>query len=84
MDDSWKGKHYAFFQNRKCEYFPCHKTEAPEEFNCLFCYCPLYPRPDCGGRFVLLPGGIKDCGECLFPHQRDNYGAVLERLKRKS
>lgn len=33
---------YRFFQNKECEYFPCHKTENEEEFNCLFCYCPLY------------------------------------------
>ena len=35
-------KHYSFFQNRECEYFPCHKGADPETFNCLFCYCPLY------------------------------------------
>ena len=35
-------RHYAFFQNTDCEYFPCHKTAHPERFNCLFCYCPLY------------------------------------------
>ena len=34
-------RHYAFFQNRDCEYFPCHATKHPEDFNCLFCYCPL-------------------------------------------
>ena len=35
-------RHYAFYQNTQCEYFPCHKTAHPEDFNCLFCYCPLY------------------------------------------
>ena len=46
-------RHYAFFQNRACEYFPCHETDDPEHFNCLFCYCPLYALgelcglPDC-------------------------------------
>lgn len=83
MDESWKGKHYAFFQNKACEYFPCHKTIAPEEFNCLFCYCPLYPNPDCGGNFTFLPDGAKDCSGCLLPHRRDNYGIVLERLERR-
>ncbi len=34
------GKHYTWFQNRECEYFPCHKGVREEEFNCLFCYCP--------------------------------------------
>ena len=33
---------YDFNQNKACEYFPCHKTDKPEEFSCLFCYCPLY------------------------------------------
>ena len=26
-------RHYAFFQNRDCEYFPCHETKHPEDFN---------------------------------------------------
>ena len=38
----WENKHYAYFCNRECEYFPCHKGADPENFNCLFCYCPLY------------------------------------------
>ena len=28
---------YQFIQNRACEYFPCHKGVAEEDFNCLFC-----------------------------------------------
>ena len=43
------GKHYTWFQNRECEYFPCHKGVREEEFNCLFCYCPLYRHPNCRG-----------------------------------
>lgn len=31
---------HRFFENRECKYFPCHK--GLEDFNCLFCYCPLY------------------------------------------
>ena len=37
-----QNKHYNFFQNKECEYFPCHKGVKEEDFNCLFCYCPLY------------------------------------------
>lgn len=33
---------YSFFQHTACEFFPCHETAHPEDFNCLFCYCPLY------------------------------------------
>ena len=32
---------YDFNQNKACEYFPCHKTDKPEEFSCRSCYCPL-------------------------------------------
>lgn len=28
-----KTEHYKFFQNKECEYFPCHKTDDPENFN---------------------------------------------------
>ena len=38
----WHGKTFAFFTNRECEFFPCHAGIDPDEFNCLFCYCPLY------------------------------------------
>ena len=58
----WKGRHYSFFQNTECEYFPCHKGADPARFNCLFCYCPLYMLgPDCGGDFCYTEKGIKDC-----------------------
>ena len=50
------GKHYTWFQNKECEYFPCHKGVREEEFNCLFCYCPLYRMPDCRGGFVMRGG----------------------------
>ena len=39
-----------FFNNKSCEYFPCHKTDDPDSFNCFYCYCPLYALGDsCGG-----------------------------------
>ncbi|NLT11941.1 MAG: metal-binding protein [Clostridiaceae bacterium] len=74
---------YRFFQNRSCEYFPCHAISENEraEFNCLFCYCPLYPFPDCGGRFEILSNGIKDCSACTLPHY--NYDSVNRKLKEK-
>ena len=73
-------EHYKFFSNRECEYFPCHKTERPEDFNCLFCYCPLYALGDrCGGNFHYIQGGIKDCSDCLIPHKRENYDRINAR-----
>lgn len=52
-----KGKHYTWFQNKECEYFPCHKDVREEEFNCLFCYCPLYRSPNCRGSFAPAQRG---------------------------
>ena len=73
--------HYEFFQNRECEYFPCHACAEAENFSCLFCFCPLYALGEnCGGNFSYTDGGIKDCSSCLFPHRRENYSMVCERL----
>jgi Zn-finger protein len=78
--EDWQDKHYAFTQNRQCEHFPCHAGADRESFNCLFCYCPLYALGKrCGGKFRYLENGFKDCSRCTFPHERENYGAVLER-----
>lgn len=73
-------KKYAFFQHRSCEYFPCHETDDPDNFNCLFCYCPLYALGKrCGGNFRYNEKGYKDCTGCCFPHRRENYGGVVAR-----
>ena len=71
---------YAFFSNTKCEYFPCHEKADPENFNCLFCYCPLYCLGDnCGGRFSYLDNGYKDCSGCIFPHRAESYDLITSR-----
>ena len=73
--------HYKFFQNRKCEFFPCHKGINDADFSCLFCYCPLYALGDrCGGSFTFLENGIKDCSGCVRPHRRENYEVILEKM----
>ena len=75
-----KEKKYSYFAHRQCEYFPCHKGADPENFNCLFCYCPLYVLGDrCGGNFVYREDGRKVCTNCQFPHRRENYEKVLAR-----
>lgn len=72
---------YQFFQNRECEFFPCHKSVNPEEFNCLFCYCPLYTMGEaCGGAFCYTEKGIKDCSNCSKPHWKDNYQQIVDRI----
>ena len=73
---------YRFFNNNKCEYFPCHKTNDPENFNCLFCYCPLYALKDkCGGNFRYTEKVIKDCTNCTLPHKRDNYDYIIGKFQ---
>ncbi len=73
--------HYDFFQNKECEYFPCHRGADPETFSCLFCYCPLYALGEnCGGHFTYTKDGIKDCSECLRPHRRENDGTIMEKI----
>ena len=73
--------HYSFMQNRKCEMFPCHAGVNESDFNCLFCYCPLYALGEhCGGNFSYTEKGIKNCTDCHFPHVRENYKAVIGRF----
>ena len=73
---------YKFFSHTECEFFPCHKTNDPENFNCLFCYCPLYALKDkCGGNFRYTEKGIQDCKNCTLPHQRKNYDYVIGNFK---
>lgn len=73
-------KHYKFFQNKECEYFPCHKTSDLDNFNCLFCYCPLYALKDkCGGNVKYL-GDIKDCSYCLSPHSKNGYDFIMSKI----
>ena len=84
MDDILKKKPeecaYSFFQHKTCEFFPCHATERLEDFNCLFCYCPLYPLGSkCGGNFRYLENGVKDCSDCLVPHGRGSYSYIMSR-----
>lgn len=73
---------HRFFRNETCAYFPCHETDDPQNFNCLFCYCPLYCLgKDCGGDFRITPGGVKDCTPCLVPHRPENYERIVGKLR---
>jgi Zn-finger protein len=73
---------HRFFQNRSCPYFPCHPVEDDTEFNCLFCYCPLYALGDrCGGNCVYTDDGIKDCSRCLLPHRPKGYDYINDKFR---
>lgn len=81
----WEDKEYSYFSHKKCEYFPCHEGADPEDFNCLFCYCPLYALGrDCGGNFRMTERGIKDCTGCQLPHKRKNFGYVTGKYQELS
>lgn len=46
----------------------CHTIEG--DIICDYCFCPLY-HTDCGGDFIIMPAGIKDCSGCIIPHNRE-------------
>ena len=70
-----------YFSNKECKYYPCHESNEAE-FNCLFCYCPLYFLGDkCGGNFTVSSSGRKSCVNCRFPHNPDNYDLIMSKLK---
>ncbi|MDD4200142.1 MAG: cysteine-rich small domain-containing protein [Eubacteriales bacterium] len=75
-------ENFKFFCNKECEYFPCHEIPNPEDFNCMFCFCPLYALGrDCGGNFVYTEEGIKDCSDCIIPHNKGAYDYIIEKSK---
>ena len=71
---------FSYFENKECKYYPCHKTNGVF-FNCLFCYCPLYTLGDkCGGNYIYNKEGIKDCSNCLIPHNENGYLYITEKF----
>ena len=75
----------TFFQNKECKYFPCHKVKDEAEFNCMFCYCPLYTLGDkCGGNFVILENDIKDCSNCTLCHGKNGAEYVFSKFEQIS
>lgn len=76
-----KTEHYRFFQNRECEFFPCHSGADKAAFNCLFCYCPLYALGEkCGGSCSFLESGVKSCEGCLKPHLPGGYDWIMAKI----
>ena len=69
----------SFFRNTDCEYFPCHEGVDEAEFNCLFCYCPLYALgPYCGGNFSYSEHGSKVCTKCTMLHRGEDGAAIVK------
>lgn len=30
-----------------------------------------------------MMNGIKDCSDCLVPHREENYGLIIDKLRKK-
>lgn len=74
-------ENYKFICHSQCEYFPCHQGINEEDFNCLFCYCPLYMLGEkCGGNFQYTSNGVKTCINCGIPHNRKNYNYIIDKF----
>jgi len=76
---------YKYYENKACQFFPCHEDVWEEQgvHNCLFCYCPLYFKEDCGGDFTMVeevkPLYVKDCSNCTKNHDKDSYEFIVVR-----
>lgn len=74
---------FKYFENRNCEYYPCHNSER---INCMFCFCPLY-NMDCGGSFCYITDAkgdeIKDCSNCMLPHSEGGYDYIIKKLSER-
>ena len=75
---------FNFFSNNACKYYPCHNNPDKADFNCIFCYCPLYALGDkCSGNFKYNKN-VKDCTDCRFPHLPENYDVIVSILKKSN
>ncbi len=77
-----KAKNIPFSVIKNVSFFRATKVADPQDFNCLFCYCPLYALGiECGGNFKYTEKGLKDRTGCLLPHKRRNYGYVTGKYQ---
>lgn len=73
-------ENHKFYQNKGCKFFPCHDDVEEKNFNCLFCFCPLYFYDDCGGNYELMENDHKDCSNCTIPHSRNGYEYIINKI----
>lgn len=72
-----------WFRNDDCEYYPCHIGIDHDSFSCKYCFCILFHIDDCGGKFSILPNGMKDCSDCKFPHQKENNDIIINKIRER-
>lgn len=67
-------ENYKYFVNKNCEYYPCHRGVDPEEWSCLFCYCPWFWHCGSKGKDGIL------CPDCIMPHDRNRWCMIQRGL----
>lgn len=72
-------ENYKGFQNKACEFWPCHPEEEMDGMGCLSCYCPLYFLT-CPGKYTRLPDGRKDCSQCTLVHSKGGWEIVQQYM----
>lgn len=72
---------HKFFENKSCEYYPCHDME---QINCMFCFCPLYLIHDCpgikAGVAEYIDEKTKDCSRCTITHHPTKSWEIVVRV----
>lgn len=74
---------YKKFQHKDCEWWGNCLSQSKlkeEQYNCLFCYCVFYHMQKCYGNPIILENGIKDCSQCNFTHNVDNYDKIINLI----
>ena len=76
--------HYKYFSHKECEFFPCHKESDGKDFNCLFCFCPLYLVKACGGAYTYTETGTpRTALIAFFPIKRKTMAESWLGSKKK-
>ena len=84
MSEKTPENKYAFFQHRECEYFPCHKTNDPDNFNCY-----TYSYVDSEALMKHCFGELEELLQFLLPEFRElcadgvRKNALISKQKEK-
>jgi Zn-finger protein len=71
-------------KGKDCNYYPCHDGIIEEEYQCEFCFCPIYPCniEKTGGKIISGRDGsqIWDCSDCIIVHEKENFNKIKKGL----
>ena len=66
------------FQDKDCEYYPCHNMD---DMYCNKCYCSIYPCKNTKYG-VYLKNGVWSCKKCTLVHTKE-YVRISDILKKE-